>query len=234
MIQLLKSIIDNKEFSANDETYPVTGSITKNEVDFFETIIQPDSKILDIGVGKGVSTVLFSILSKEQVIGIDPFQIIEHKQSCFRLSEKIGTKTPKIIIKKSIEAKSDLSGLTFDLIFVDGYHTFDSTIIDFLVTEDHLKVGGVIAFHDCYYLSKQKVLKYILANQDYQLLNFKPTAERGVIKRLLRFGYHSLVKYRTPLWSSVKLLSPAFSDSSIVALKKISNKKQAYSEFNDF
>jgi len=45
--------------------------------------------------------------------------------------------------------------------FIDGWHTFDYTFIDFFFVDQVLKDGGILAFHDMYALSKQKVLNFI-------------------------------------------------------------------------
>jgi predicted O-methyltransferase YrrM len=57
----------------------------------------------------------------------------------------------------------------FDLIFIDGMHTFDYTLVDFFYSDLLLKVGGYIIFDDIWMPSVRKILMYVLRNRSYRL-----------------------------------------------------------------
>ena len=229
-------LVKSGNFSVGDKTFKLTGTITPEEIMHFKGLIGKEMKVLDIGVGKGVSTALFSSICDKEVVGIDPYQTTEHNGSCEMLCVALDIKKPVIVEKMSIECFNEEALLDekFDFIFIDGYHTFDATLVDFLIVEDKLKDGGLIAFHDCYYRSKQKVLNFALKNRDYELLDQKPKAERGLIKRVARCIYHALFKYKTNLPLTIKLLRPGKTDSSLVIIRKKSDYKPLYSEYFKF
>lgn len=229
-------LVNSGSFSALGKTFQLTGTITSEEITHFKSLINKDMKVLDIGVGKGVSTTLFSSICEKEVIGIDPYQTIEHQGSCEILCVALDIKRPVIIEKMSIECFNEnaLIEEKFDFIFIDGYHTFDATLVDLLIVEDKLKDGGLIAFHDCYYRSKQKVVNFVLKNRDYELLSKRPKAERGLVKRIVRCLFHALFKYKTNLLLTYKLLRPDKTDSSLVILRKKSDYKPHYSEYFKF
>ena len=60
-------------------------------------------------------------------------------------------------------------GLTVDLAFVDGNHFFDYALMDFLLIDRILRIGGIIVFDDVCWPSVRKVLRYILTNRAYSV-----------------------------------------------------------------
>ncbi|HBE90100.1 MAG TPA: hypothetical protein DDW41_02725 [Candidatus Andersenbacteria bacterium] len=237
-----KSIELNKlrmagEFKSRDgEVFKIVGAIEIEEIDFFSSIVlKKNINVLDIGVGKGVSTALFASMENvNKVVGIDPYQSSEHNNSLIKLCDLLNIAKEKIILveSKSIEAKPSLNDLDlkFDLILVDGYHSFDSTLVDFLIGHEFLNDGGLIAFHDCFYKQKQKVLSFIIKNRDYEIVNQYPKCRRQVFVRTLRFFWH-LFKYRTNPIDGIRFLNPFFTDSSLVVLRKNSGMEPKYWEF---
>ena len=52
--------------------------------------------------------------------------------------------------------------------FIDGWHTFDYTFIDFFYIDRILDVGGVVVFDDTNdYLAVRKVVRYALTHRAY-------------------------------------------------------------------
>ncbi|MBA4189057.1 MAG: hypothetical protein C0467_13750 [Planctomycetaceae bacterium] len=77
--------------------------------------------------------------------------------------------------------------------FVDASHLFDLSVLDFVLIDKKLDVGGVIAFHDLWMGSLQKLTRYILRNRGYRLfappgapLRPRTTWSRRVIGAILR------------------------------------------------
>jgi len=60
--------------------------------------------------------------------------------------------------------------ITVDVAFVDGWHTFDYCLVDFLLLDRLLRPGGVIVLNDAHWPSIRKVCRYILTNRDYVVL----------------------------------------------------------------
>jgi len=71
---------------------------------------------------------------------------------------------------KSYEALPELlknSEAKFDFIFIDGWHTFDYTLIDFFYADKLLKVGGIIIIDDALHKGVEKSVKYISTNYKF-------------------------------------------------------------------
>ena len=61
-------------------------------------------------------------------------------------------------------------GVTLDLGFIDGWHTFDYTMLDFFYIDKMLRPGGVVLLHDRSWPSKQKVIGFIRTHRRYREL----------------------------------------------------------------
>ena len=63
---------------------------------------------------------------------------------------------------------------TFDLGFIDGYHTFDHTLIDFFYLNRMIRVGGMIVIDDANFPSIRKLIRYLRNYPAYQLVHLDP------------------------------------------------------------
>jgi predicted O-methyltransferase YrrM len=77
--------------------------------------------------------------------------------------------------------------------FIDGWHTFDHTLIDFFYADQMMENGGVIVFDDVGYQAVNAVVRFVLANRDYELVETLSQPRTGVgnrgkrlVKRFLR------------------------------------------------
>jgi hypothetical protein len=60
-------------------------------------------------------------------------------------------------------------------VFIDASHLFDFTLAEFVLADKRLALGGMIAFHDLWMPSQQKLLRFILANRSYTVVrDFDP------------------------------------------------------------
>src|SRR4030095_12391735 len=50
------------------------------------------------------------------------------------------------------------SGVIVDFAYIDGWHTFDYTLVDLFLIDKLLRVGGVVGFNDCALPSVRQVL----------------------------------------------------------------------------
>jgi predicted O-methyltransferase YrrM len=84
----------------------------------------------------------------------------------------------------SIHALSDLirEAAKFDFVFIDGNHRFDDVIVDFYLSDQILKPGGLIAFDDMWMPSIQSAVSFVLNNRDYALVP-QPVGNMTVIKK---------------------------------------------------
>jgi hypothetical protein len=55
-----------------------------------------------------------------------------------------------------------------DFVFIDSSHLFDLSIVDFVVADKRLKVGGILGFHDTWMGAIRGLLRFILLNRSYE------------------------------------------------------------------
>jgi len=86
------------------------------------------------------------------------------------------------------------SGYRCQIGFIDGWHTFDHTLIDFFYIDQMLDAGGHIVFDDTLYPAIQRVVQFVLANRNYELAGVERVSydvpallrARRTAKRMLR------------------------------------------------
>ncbi len=130
------------------------------ELDFLMSHVPSNSLVMEIGCGYGQTTRRFAEKGNK-VYAIDPF--LPHKDSKLLMGEnpdKIKEKffnhlcdeilQEKVIFynKTSENALKHYDGTKLDFIFIDGEHSYKALEIDIKWLE-HLKEGGLVAFHDC-------------------------------------------------------------------------------------
>ncbi len=59
-------------------------------------------------------------------------------------------------------------GLKIDFAFIDGWHTFDHTMLDFFYINRMLNIGGVVVFDDAQMPSINKLINYVLNYPSYK------------------------------------------------------------------
>ena len=79
-------------------------------------------------------------------------------------------------------------GVRLDFVFHDGWHVFDQTLCDFLFIDKMLEVGGLLAFDDTTWPSMRKVLRYIVTNRAYSVVECltSPHSRKDDVAQMLR------------------------------------------------
>lgn len=117
------------------------------------------------------------------------------------------------------------AGERIDFAFIDGWHTFDYVLADFFLIDMLLNEGGVIAFDDASNPAIHKVLRYVLSNRHYEVIDGQRTAApaRSALRDRVRAVAHRLAvagdPYRKePLVDSAALGLPT---DRFVAVRKL-------------
>jgi len=117
--------------------------------------------MLEVGLAYGFSTV-FLLAALDRAGGgahtaIDPFQAtdwhgigITHARELTAQSATLTSGSFTWIEDRSHRALVDLerAGLTYGLVFIDGYHRFDDVLVDFTLSARMCGSDGLIVFHD--------------------------------------------------------------------------------------
>jgi predicted O-methyltransferase YrrM len=123
--------------------------------------------------------------------------------------------------------------------FIDASHLFDLSMLDFVLIDKKLDIGGVMAFHDLWMPSLQRLVRFILNNRGYQLYHpmGMPSVARPSGGRLRRTV--AAVLRRLPRADRVftqELLRPwtGFGIGNVVMLEKIHEDNRDWRHFARF
>ncbi len=70
----------------------------------------------------------------------------------------------------------ELKGVKVDFAFVDASHLFDYTLLEFFYIDRILRTGGIIAFDDASMPGVQKVIRFIITNRCYKVVQCIPAS----------------------------------------------------------
>jgi predicted O-methyltransferase YrrM len=183
---------------ADGHTYPLDGVVTIPHANaIYRTIktYRPQA-VLEVGMAYGASTIaILSALEANDKQGtltsIDPAQssywhnigVVNVKRSDLALNHKL-IEQPDYVALPNLLAER----VSFDFAYIDGWHTFDYTLLDFFYIDRMLKVGGIVAFNDCYLAAVKKVLGFLKTHRHYQEINvgLTPSFVSRNVKRMIR------------------------------------------------
>lgn len=133
------------------------------------------SKVLEVGMANGISAAFITTAlqelggpDKRMLISIDPFQKTQWESQGLKLLKRLGTQGHhKLIQQKSYTALPALLAKhegTFDMVFIDGWHTFDYTLLDAFYGILLLRRGGVLVVDDALHAGVRACLAYMDSN----------------------------------------------------------------------
>lgn len=225
------------------DEYKLQSSVGRDEGEFILQLIRSDPNIrktLEIGCAYGLSSLyICSALSERNSakhIIVDPKQhegwhgigIANLQKADFGFFELI-EKPSEFVLPDIAQNESG----TFDLVFIDGWHTFDHTLLDLFYANRLIKVGGYIVVDDCNWSSVAKAVSYILNYPAYQLNS------QCLSKPSLKRALGNVVRTLIPPFIADYMLPRNLYDryyirtlySSMVALKKVANDERDWEWF---
>jgi hypothetical protein len=115
-----------------------------------------------------------------------------------------------------------------DFAFIDGWHTFDHTLVDFFFTDQILRVGGIVILDDTDWPAIRKLASFIEANRSYQFID-------GTPPRTFR---NNTSKNSEALYSTIKKMikgrpEPA-AKYGAMAFRKLSDDERRWDHYEDF
>ena len=173
-IQIYKKIIEVfRRVIINNNIIKIHSAIKSPEMNTIINIIKKNNykKCLEVGMAFGISAFSILLNKKCKLISIDPYQSTQWKNNGMLLLKEFGfNKRHKLIEKPSYEALPELLKKNkgkFDFIFIDGWHTFDFTLVDFFYSNLLLKVGGTIIIDDALHNGVSAFVKYLDTNYNF-------------------------------------------------------------------
>ena len=219
----IEKIFQTGEVSDNEGKMHQLGSnIDRKEGEFLFDIIQRHgcSKTLEVGCAMGISSLFICAALQGNAYAshtiIDPMQTSDWSSIGVTQLDEAGVTCYRLVEEPSEYALPRLAekGEKFDFCFIDGWHTFDHTLIDFFYIDRLLDTGGIVAIDDITFPGIRKLMRYLLNYPNYRLLgNVECDSRRGVIGHL----YDGIVGAFRPLSKlfPVKMRYRIFSDNII-------------------
>jgi predicted O-methyltransferase YrrM len=155
---------------------------------------------VEVGMAYGVSSLaILAALRRTggngRLISIDPHQFTQWEGCGVAAVERAGLKDRHELIEDyDYLALPRLlgSGRRVGFAFIDGWHTFDYTLLDFWYLDKMLDVGGVIGFDDCEYRAVHKAIRFVQSHRRYEEIKTGLTVAgedysgpRGRVKQLV-------------------------------------------------
>lgn len=125
--------------------------------------------------------------------------------------------------------------------FIDASHLFDLTLMEFVLVDKKLEVGGVVALHDMWMPSLRKCVRYILSNRDYEVWAVASGGQACLPSRKARWLQSPIRELAGQFPLGKRVFSPEFlrPDSSfgfnnLLFLSKRGDDKRAWTHHQSF
>lgn len=183
------------------QVHKLHSAIDRNEGEFLFSLIRNDLSIrrtLEVGCAYGLSSLHICAATLDRVGAshtiIDPFQNQYWDGVGVASLEAAGIEFFKLLEIKSEFALPQLlehNEGQFDFIFVDGWHTFDHTLLDCFYATRLLRIGGVLSIDDVSFPSVRRVVDFLKNFPCYEeaglVGNNVPPSWKKIVARTLAF-----------------------------------------------
>ena len=201
---------------------------------------------IEVGLAFGISTLY--ILDAMQLhgggvlIGMDPAQHdVTWRGGGLHNVKRAGFKDRYLFHEERSQVvlpRLDAVGTRIQFAFIDGWHTFDHTLVDFFFIDRMLDVGGIIVLDDVGCPSIRRLCHFILSNRDYTTFDFvRCTSSRTLNTRLKRVSQkilHPLVRDNFTPDASVQQKQRAIETACLIALRKEADDRRSFDHFVAF
>ena len=196
---------------------------------------------LETGVAFGLSTLAICEVLEQTGkhgachYGVDPDQLTVHGGAAIQNLRRAGLghlfelcEGPSHLMLPRLLEK----GIVLDLAFIDGWHTFDYTLLDFFYIDKMLRPGGVLLLHDCNWRSKVKVIGYIRTHRKYKPMPVHATTRPSSKQRLKELALGISRWLRGAPYESVRPSQVCL--PTIAVFQKLEDFEPDYRFFRDF
>lgn len=170
---LIQALASKAVFAPDGTTRPLEANISREEAEALYSAVRSIQPVysLEIGLAHGISALAILAAISANSSGhhyvIDPFQ--KNYANCGEAMITLAGFADQHTFLERFpeEAIPQLPRLQFA--FIDSSHLFDFTIMEFVLVDKKLDVGGIIALHDLWMPSIQAVVRFIRSNRTYRI-----------------------------------------------------------------
>src|SRR3546814_228529 len=233
MDAVLRTILEKRVVTNGTETIPLSSSVDAEEGALIQRAIRAiePRTYLEVGFAYGVSALFAGAALRD--LGrpythhiLDPQQSGNWKGIGIHNLRTAGLWDSVDLHEESSEyclPRLAQSGVILDMAFIDGWHTFDHTLIDFFYISRMLRVGGVVIFDDAHFPSVSKVVRHVLSYPAYRRYDrTTPMWRSADLKEVARRQYRLVRKGQINL------------GSSCVALQKVAEDRRSWDWYRTF
>ena len=201
MMTLLDQIYSAREVEdSSGGRHKLHSEITPDEGALMTSLIKEHrvSRSLEIGCAYGLSSL--HICGALEGTGeprhtiIDPYQSTEWFGIGMNNLRRSGYDFVEFIEQPSEHALPDLirAGRIYQFALIDGYHTFDQTLVDFYYVNRLLENGGVVVLDDVHLPAVRKVARFVAKLPNYRVVRgvrafaTAPSRKRRLLDSMLR------------------------------------------------
>jgi predicted O-methyltransferase YrrM len=207
------AVSEGKVVNDKGELVSLAHNVSLNEASTLYNLVRhmAPASTAEIGFAQGISTLALLQAQEHNNLGyhhvVDPFQSSWQNAGVAMVDRaKLGH---RMTLHEKFPEEVFPSLPSLDFVFIDGSHLFDLTMLDFVLADKRLRVGGVIGFHDTWMLSIRKVLRYILTNRAYKPLTVSERCNLSKRQKVTRFvsSVVSYFPYRATVFNS-RIVAP--------------------------
>lgn len=199
MNYVLKEILETRRVRKGSEEIPLIDAMDPEEgklIDRAFQAVKPACSV-EVGFAYGISTLYACDALKANGVPcrhiiIDPWQtsafhgigLANIQRAGFVGMTELHEKGSEIVLPQLFA-----EGLKIQAAIIDGWHTFDHTLIDFFYINKMLEVGGVVIIDDTYWPSIAQVVDHILTYPSYEIfgtVSIKPKLRARVRQELAK------------------------------------------------
>lgn len=174
---------------AKGERHELHSQVDVDEGRFLHDLVAKHPEIartLEVGCAFGLSSLHITGAthgrSGAHHVIVDPFQTTDWRSIGVDNLRRAGVTAFELVEEPSELALPRLlsEGVEpFDLIFVDGWHTFDHTLLDMFYATRLLRVGGYLVVDDCGWPSVSKAVSYFSKYPCFEVVGGSATSNLG-------------------------------------------------------
>jgi len=125
---------------------------------------------LELGLAQGISALAIAQALEDNGHGIhhvvDPFENTAYESVGLAGLKRAGL-SDRVVFHEAYAEEVVPSLPRMSFAFIDSSHLFDLTLMDFVMVDKRLDIGGLIGFHDLWLPGLTKVLRYVVTNRKY-------------------------------------------------------------------